>query len=867
MGEKKGPMRRKGLWALTVGDIVLPVPPRRATTSRLIPAGLLALSACAGLATAQPVESLERPASVEPEDDGPFDGRLVREIRVLVAPVSRLNETVGDVFQPAEDELDRLVRNQLRLREGLPYRARVSRGDLSNLDRLGRFGTVDHLVQPLSDGTVIVTFRLREQPIIQDVQVVGNRRIADQKLARAIELLQGTPVDRLQLDRASRRIKAMYRESGYYLADVTVDLDELAETGIVLFRIREGQRLRISGIRFEGNESFERGQLMPEIRTEASGIFVRGTLDEDALNQDTASIVNFYRARGYLDARADREIRTSPNGREAIITFLIDEGPLYTLRDIEVETVTLDGQIEPNPVYSAEQIKGLAGLNIGDTFGDTKVERALQIIRDAYGKLGYVDVRVNSLERRLVPDPITGELPQIPGIKAGEPLVDLVIQISEGERFRTGEVLIAGNTTTRHNVIRRQISVKPDRPLDRTALRQTERDILSTRLFNTAERRPRAVIQRESAEDPGFRDILVEVTETNTGALRLGATVNSDDGLVGFIEYEQRNFDVFDTPDTVGELFRQKAFRGGGQTLRVTAQPGTVSESYLISLSDPSIGDSRLGASVAAEFSSREFTEYSQDRVSLRTGISRQFGTVWSGSLFTRFDFIRLTNIDPANPVDFFTFKDQDELTALGASLRRTTADDRIRPTRGQVISFNVEQIGALGGDLDFTKLTTDHRIFFNLNEDFFGRKTLLQVNSNVAYIPQGQSAAPFFERFYLGGRTIRGLDFRTVSPKGIANDSGLQTRDPVGGTFSFLHSWEIEQPIAGDVFSIVLFTDTGTVLTSPGLEEYRITAGAGARIYLPISPAPLALDFGIPLASEELDDERFFTFSFDIPF
>ncbi len=46
--------------------------------------------------------------------------------------------------------------------------------------------------------------------------------------------------------------------------------------------------------------------------------------------------MRFYRDRGYLDVRADRQVRPSPNGREAIVTFLIDEGRVYTLRSVDV---------------------------------------------------------------------------------------------------------------------------------------------------------------------------------------------------------------------------------------------------------------------------------------------------------------------------------------------------------------------------------------------------------------------------------------------------------------------------------------------------------------------------------------------------
>ena len=51
-----------------------------------------------------------------------------------------------------------------------------------------------------------------------------------------------------------------------------------------------------------------------------------------------------------------------------------------------------------------------------------------------------------------------------------------------------------------------------------------------------------------------YRDVLVEVKETNTGSLSFGAAVTSDAGLLGQVSLRQRNFDITDFPDSWGEL-------------------------------------------------------------------------------------------------------------------------------------------------------------------------------------------------------------------------------------------------------------------------------------------------------------------------
>jgi outer membrane protein assembly factor BamA len=126
----------------------------------------------------------------------------------------------------------------------------------------------------------------------------------------------------------------------------------------------------------------------------------------------------------------------------------------------------------------------------------------------------------------------------------------------------------------------------------------------------------------------------------------------------------------------------------------------------------------------------------------------------------------------------------------------------------------------------------------------------------------------PVYERYYLGGQSMRGFEFRTVSPRGTRADGTTITNQPVGGTFAFFAGTELRQPLWEDILSVVWFVDSGTVRNSPGLSEYRVSTGLGLRIYIKqLAPAPLAFDFGTPLKKEKFDEKRLFTFSVDLPF
>lgn len=806
------------------------------------------------------------PHAGQPADTEIYESRRIS--RVVFQGPPGPDGTPAELSERARAEAG----NAVRTVRGDLFDTRAIRDDVRRLTRLGLFATVDTYAGINDDGSVTVVFEMAERELVADVQVVGNTRLNDNEIAAVIDVIPGTPVDRFQIDRSARRIEDLYRGRGYYAARVTVDEEELADGGILIYRVREGDRLRVTGIRFEGNANFTPTQLRRELETKQANIFRRGQLDDDNLDTDIGNLISFYRNRGYLDVRADRIIQPSPNGREAIITYLIEEGPLYTLRSVRIDTETTGAE----PVLSREQVSGLISIKPGDVYSIRRLEQSVQTVANAYGQMGYADAQVGRVERR---DP---ELP----------VVDLIFIVDEGPRSRVGEIIIQGNDLTRQEVIRRQVQVRPMRPLDTTALERTERQLRRLRLFNERPGGIRITPLNPGVEfysevwdegrrrdqdspppapgltltDPAqYRDVLIEIEETNTGEFNFGGAVSSDAGLVGRIALIQRNFDITDTPDSAGEFFTGRAFRGAGQTFQLELLPGDRIQTYSVSLTEPALFETDYSGSVQLLYRNRDFDEYDEERYGVRLGLGRRFGTRWNGSLRFRAESVELSDVQPDRPTDVFDVADRNTLLGLSASLERATTDSIFVPTRGSRTRFSVEQVV---GDFTFTNFNARHSVFIPIREDYLGRHTVLSLTGEVGYIPQGNADTPTFERYYMGGQSFRGFNFRTVSPKGIRNDTGEPSRDPVGGTWLFFAGAEVRQPIYEDIVSVVFFMDTGTVTERPGFEDYRVSIGTGMRLYIPqLSPAPLAFDFGFPIVKQDDDRTRLFTFSIDLPF
>jgi outer membrane protein assembly factor BamA len=558
---------------------------------------------------------------------------------------------------------------------------------------------------------------------------------------------------------------------------------------------------------------------------------------------------------------------------------MVAEGPLYNLRSLRilyttpsalaqfraevlkdpratVEYLTADEMLKINRrAFSDAQAAGLVYLKPGDVYSEDKLRKSLDAIRQAYGKLGYVlDTARGPVTAQVEPKEVRDDK---------SPQVDLLLFVREGEPYTTGEIIVRGDDLTKQQVILRQMQVKPDRPLDNEALEDSRKRLEALRLFEPGS--VRITVQPEDPDRPGIRDVLTEVRETNTGEFNFGAAIASDSGVIGRIGIVQRNFDVADVPDSWGELFSGRAFRGAGQTFDIEVLPGTEQSVFSVSLSDPYFLETNYSAGAAASYRVREYDQYDQRTYGGRLTLGRRFGAVWQGSTFLRADNVKLYHIEDDAPQDDFDDAGPNTLVGLGFELVRTTTDDRFRPSRGSRVGMGIEQVGV---DFSFTKLDYQYTSFFAINESFLGYKTVLKLQNNAGYIPQGQDEVPVYERYYLGGQNFRGFAYRTISPKGIRHDTMTQGDDPVGGVFSFFLGAEINQPVYKDIFSMVFFVDTGTVDTDVTFEHYRVSVGIGARFYIKgLSPLPIALDFGFPVIKQDGDESRLFTFSIDLPY
>ncbi len=400
------------------------------------PARALVLAALAFLLTA-PAAALG--AKTTPE--GPLS-----EIRI-----------VGLVTVPEEK-----VRREIQSRVGRAWSRDVIEGDLKRLTKMQWFSEIKPYIDrdPKGEG-VILTFHVREMPIIREVEFRGRNKVRLKDIETTTGLKAGGRADPMRAQMAVAQIKNLYEEKGYGLTEVRLLEGGRQGDTKVVFEIYEGPWVKLGAIDFVGNTIVSDALLRTKITSKTPILTFGGSYRRDDVDADARKLVDYYNGMGYLEAKVDSYTESGSTVGDRRLTFVISEGIQYKVRNI-----TFQG----NERLTDAQIKEMLVLHSGQPFNDSVREADLKKLNEKYSSLGCIDIQVRD-ERKYTDQP---------GI------IDIAYEIQEGQMYRVGEITVAGNQRTRDKVVRRELlmaGLVPGQPLDGKRLEAAKKRLQSLGFF------------------------------------------------------------------------------------------------------------------------------------------------------------------------------------------------------------------------------------------------------------------------------------------------------------------------------------------------------------------------------------------------
>jgi outer membrane protein insertion porin family len=759
---------------------------------------------------------------------GQFAGRTVEAVRV-----------VGNT-QVSTSAILQLVRT----REGEKFDPNTVIGDYQRIyGRMKKFADVEARVQPTETG-VIVTFVVTEQKQIKEIRFEGNANIKTHDLEQATELKVGEAIDTFRINLAQQSIEKFYREKNYPYAHVRWSPTELQDTGVLVFHIIEGPLVRIRKVDFIGNNSMGGWTLKNQIKTAYyKFIFDPGRYDPEQVDEDVASLTRYYQDKGFFNVHVGRRISRSVNMQEMQITFVIDEGQRFI-----IDKVIFEGNSAVPENVLRQSVKDSEGV----PYDKEVIDNDLRAMIRVYSKAGGF---IFQEQAGMAPNPEYLHIIPQHYFEKEPGKVRLVYTISEGKQFRQGRILIKGNTKTQDKVILRELRLRPGQVYDSAAVQDAQ-----DRLRGLPQFREGPVSITPVGDDPDSRDLLVEVTDGRTAQINAGIGINSNGGFGGQLGFDQQNFDITNWPTSWSELFSDRAFTGAGQDFAVSFEPGTQGTNARVSFTEPYLFDQPYAFSATGYYETRVRPVYNDDRAGGQIVVGRRWNYIYSASV--QFGGADVDIKDIATPLigrapEILAGAGHHTLTTIGATLDRDTRNNGPIIYQGTDANVTFTTAGAMGGTVNYNRITWNYQWYQTMTEDLLGRRSVLEFHTEGG---DDMLKAPFFERFYGGGiGSIRGFEYWGVSPRGgILNDA-------VGGNFYMTGGVEYQFPIAEDFLRGVLFVDAGDYEPNWQYGVIRTAVGFGFRVNLPILQVPLVLDFGFPIVHASTDQEQVLSFSFGI--
>ena len=305
-----------------------------------------------------------------------------------------------------------------------------------------------------------VIYHMEERPRVKIVDYTGSTKVertkVDEKMKElGIQLRLDSFLDQSVVKRVQGIVRDLMAEKGYEFAEVTPTVEPLPagpKLVKVVFDVKEGPQVKVRTINFNGNVEVSDRALGRQMKgTKAHGwlswVTGKGKYQEAKFEEDAEKIVEFYRNKGYIAARVGQpeikvlEDSTDGEARWVQLDVPIDEGPRYKVGDL-----AFDG----NKVIKTEFLQPLFKLKKGDWYSDKPIRNGLIKAREIYGQGGY-------FEFTGFPDLDPQEAATGPLAGPAEPTVNVTMRMQEGEQYFVNRLTFVGNTTTRDNVIRREV--------------------------------------------------------------------------------------------------------------------------------------------------------------------------------------------------------------------------------------------------------------------------------------------------------------------------------------------------------------------------------------------------------------------------
>ncbi len=444
----------------------------------------------------------------------------------------------------------------------VPYDEKTEASLLEDFKRLWATNFLDDLSievidAPYDNGVMgkRIIYKMEERQRVKIVDYTGSKKLDQTKIEEKLKeenilIRLDSFIDPGQIRKVESVVRSFMASKGYQYAEVTHELKPLPSGPKLVnltFTVTEGPKVKIKKIEFEGNKAMSDGDLAGEMKHNKAAHWLsfvtsRGVYQEAMFEEDADRIQAYYRDRGYISARVGQPevkiLQDEKDGktRNVELKVPVTEGDRYRIGSID---------FEGNKVVKTEGLRPLFKLTEGDYYSEKQIRKGMEVSRELYGTVGYWEFTgYPDLKPRNIPDPSKMNDPAaLEEAKKQPAIVDVTMKMQEGEQYFVNRITFQGNTTTRDNVIRREIRLLENGVFNTEALKFSVRRINQLGYFKQIEEGKSDVVKVEKT--PGEKnkvDVTLKFEEQNRNQLTFGAGVSQYEGFFGQLAFQTSNF-------------------------------------------------------------------------------------------------------------------------------------------------------------------------------------------------------------------------------------------------------------------------------------------------------------------------------------
>jgi outer membrane protein insertion porin family len=754
---------------------------------------------------------------------------------------------------------------------------------INKLWNLQLFSDINFYITKFDGDRVGLEIEIEELPTLGEVKITGLKSGKIDPLVDETELSPGKKLSESFLTNTKNYIINKFKKDGFINTKVNFNMIEdslKSNTFKMLVNVDLGERVKIKEINFEGNKIFNDKKLRSKLKKTKKRFPLRfwkkSKLLEDEYAEDKQNLLDFFKEKGYRDARILKDSMRMNDDNTLSIDFKIEEGNRYYFGDIN---------FLGNSIYSDFQLAQILGIKKGDAYNGVLLKKRIadekpdaNDLSNLYQNNGYLFSSINAVE-----------------VSAENDTINFEIRVNEGKIAQFNKISVVGNTKTNDHVIYRELRTKPGELYSKDMVVRTVRELGQLGFFDAENINPDF---KNVDPNAGTVDIEYGLTEAGASQIELQGGYGGG-GFIGTLGLSFNNF-------SMKNIFNLDTYKplpmGDGQSLSLRLQASQFYSTYSFSFAEP-----WLGGRQPVQFSTSlsHTVQYRYDFFTGRADKSQYFQI--SGltlGLAKRLkvpdDFFTLSQAIAYQYYDLnnyytglFTFGDgqANNLSYTIALSRNNTFTNPIFPIGGSkfTISAKLTPPYSLISGVDYSSLESqkafqlsngnpntekiDQEKFrwleyykLKFNGEWYTTligKLVLKTQTDFGFIGayNNERGNIPFERFYLGGDGMQNyaLDGReTIALRGYKNQS-LSSQD--GSLIYNKFTVELRYPLtlkpSASIFALS-FLESGN-----GYNNFRDfnpfnskrSAGMGVRIFMPAFGL-LGIDFGYGFDNPTGDNE-----------